>query len=558
MEGVPAAEELAVLVPAVAQLVAAAHVGHGVDHAAIEIAQPVRREGGLQPVAVGAVAVEQARRPAPLQHLLASHHGEWHLAAVARDRPQAFRRVELRLVAARDALDLAHLAPALGHVPVEHGGRGHGRGVAEAHEGLVELPVAADGRGIQLLAEIDAIGLAVVLQNADVVDALAALLDHQEIAKAGEVEQVDRVGGRDHLLPAGFVRILLRCGDEAEVAVAVVGQHEQPAAGVLHPVVVALAPRHHGLATLQGAGVEQPHLAGDVGAGPDHHEAAASRLADADEEGGIGFLVEHAWAFGRVDAGRQHPVRAKTRIELHHKQGAPVLGPHHAAAGIGKLEGQVLAAGEIAHPHRVALRPVGVGGIGEQPPVGAGAQRAQVEVVLPLGEAVLVEDRHERPAAQRPAFPHPVLGTRGIAPAVFEGALAYRDRLVLLLDAAPELGEEPFLEVAQMGGRGLPVGVLRLDAGQHVRIPYLRPGGIAHPGEGVLEAHAEVLDHVRHAPRRRRLRRPAHGSLPCRVRARACGRRSGAASSRRGGPGAQGAWERCGSAAARRRWRRGR
>src|SRR5262249_19875394 len=62
---------LAVLVPAITLVLAAAHMGDGVDEAAIDEAQRIGGETGRNRHAVGAVAIEQQRRRAVERCLLA-------------------------------------------------------------------------------------------------------------------------------------------------------------------------------------------------------------------------------------------------------------------------------------------------------------------------------------------------------------------------------------------------------------------------------------------------------------------------------------------------------
>ena len=67
-ERVALVQQLAVLVPLAAHLAAAADMGDGEDHAAVELGQARDGETGLDRVLIGAVAVEvqrtRARRPA--------------------------------------------------------------------------------------------------------------------------------------------------------------------------------------------------------------------------------------------------------------------------------------------------------------------------------------------------------------------------------------------------------------------------------------------------------------------------------------------------------------
>ena len=58
VEGVGALVELAVEIPLIAEIVAAADMGDGIGKAAIEQRQPVGREAGRHRVAVGAIGID--------------------------------------------------------------------------------------------------------------------------------------------------------------------------------------------------------------------------------------------------------------------------------------------------------------------------------------------------------------------------------------------------------------------------------------------------------------------------------------------------------------------
>ena len=68
-----------------------------------------------------------------------------------------------------------------------------------------------------------------------------------------------------------------------------------------------------------------------------------------------------------------------------------VRDPGEAAAQIGQLVGQQFARFEILDPRSVAFGPVVVGRIREVAPALAARERAEAEIVLALGQLVLVE-----------------------------------------------------------------------------------------------------------------------------------------------------------------------
>src|SRR4029079_449888 len=98
---------LAVFVPAIALVLAAAHMGDGVDEAAIDEAERGGREAGGDGHAVRAVAVEERGRGAVEWRVLAIEQRHWDGLAVFCRRHNAAGDIERGVVAARDLLRLA-------------------------------------------------------------------------------------------------------------------------------------------------------------------------------------------------------------------------------------------------------------------------------------------------------------------------------------------------------------------------------------------------------------------------------------------------------------------
>ena len=88
-EGVGLLLPLAVLVPGIALVLAAADMGDGVDEAAVGQRQAVGVEGGRHGDAVGAVAVEQAGRRAVERRVAVVEQRDRHQFAVMRRAPSA-------------------------------------------------------------------------------------------------------------------------------------------------------------------------------------------------------------------------------------------------------------------------------------------------------------------------------------------------------------------------------------------------------------------------------------------------------------------------------------
>src|SRR5882724_9888484 len=92
------------VVPGLAEFAAAAHVGDGVDHAAVEQAQAIRTEADWNGNAVAAVAVEEQRSAGVPRSVAAIDDGERNAGAIRRGRVLALADVLLWIVAAEDRL----------------------------------------------------------------------------------------------------------------------------------------------------------------------------------------------------------------------------------------------------------------------------------------------------------------------------------------------------------------------------------------------------------------------------------------------------------------------
>ena len=152
---------LAVLVPAIALVLAAAHMGDGVDEAAIDQAQRIGGEAGRNGHAVGAVAIEQEGRRAVELRLLAIEQRHRDRLAVLRRRHDAARDVERWIVAARNFLSLAKLSLPRVHIVVEDLRRRRHRRIGEAQTRRVVLVAVRDAERIGLLGEGDGVLFAV-------------------------------------------------------------------------------------------------------------------------------------------------------------------------------------------------------------------------------------------------------------------------------------------------------------------------------------------------------------------------------------------------------------
>ena len=117
-------EELAVLVPGAAHLLAAADVGDRIDEAPVDQAQERRAERRIHAGAVGTVAIEQQRAAALLGTQVGPvDEGHRHPGAVPGGRPQPFAPVVGGIEASEHLVLLAQGLLARRRVVVEHGPR---------------------------------------------------------------------------------------------------------------------------------------------------------------------------------------------------------------------------------------------------------------------------------------------------------------------------------------------------------------------------------------------------------------------------------------------------
>src|SRR6266436_1652564 len=111
------------VVPGLAEFAAAAHVGDGVDHAAVEKAQAIRTEADWDGNAVAAVAVEEQGSARVARSVAAIDDGEGNPGAVGRCGVQALADVLGWIIAAEDGLLLAENLLAGAEVVIEDGAR---------------------------------------------------------------------------------------------------------------------------------------------------------------------------------------------------------------------------------------------------------------------------------------------------------------------------------------------------------------------------------------------------------------------------------------------------
>ena len=200
--------------------------------------------------------------------------------------------------------------------------------------------------------------------------------------------------------PARALRVVGRDAHELEVDGAVVVDDEQPVAAsrddVLDVVLDALpaGPDDAELAC-RVTRVQQPALAGDVGAGLDDQEPAAAGEADADPVLLVGLVEDLRVGFAvrtLPDPVPPHGVRPPGVVHGRVEQVLAARVEERAGARARDLVGECLAvAGQGPHPDRVPLVALGVDGVEQSRTVGADVEAAERVEVVPLGLRVVVQ-----------------------------------------------------------------------------------------------------------------------------------------------------------------------
>ena len=491
---------LPLFVPAPAEFAAAAHVGDGVEEAAVEERQPRRGERRRDRGPVRAVAIQVERRGSVEGRVLAADDRDGHRDAVACRREEALAGVEPRVVAARNLAHLARHEPFLADVVVEDRvGRDH-RGVVQPDLVDVVLGVRADADRVERLGKRHVPACALAVQDAHLVDPVDPLVHHDPVAEALEAAQVHAVRALDQAVPAFLLEAVLGGGRQAEVPVPVVGADDETVALVVDVVVVTLPARRHE----RGFGRrlvrrQEVGLAGDLVSGRDDDVASRRGLGEADPEAAVRLCVDDRVGVGRrADDVTPDLVRAPVLVHHEVEEGPVVRGPDRVAVRVLDPFVEDAAVAQVPDAHGVALAAARVGAVGGVPAVVAHGHGAEREVVVAVREGRLVEDRLDRlRVVDRPAGPGPVLCPGFKAPLVEVAAVPQRDGSVVRLLARLDLLEQYLDE--RLDGRhdGVEVRVLGTQVGQHVRVVDRRIVRVPQPGVRVLERHAVVREPVR-------------------------------------------------------------
>ena len=217
-------------------------------------------------------------------------------------------------------------------------------------------------------------------------------------------------------------------------------------------------------------------------------EGPAPGLAEREEHRAVRLLV-HDRVGGRVapQSVAVETPRASRLVQCRVEEGAVVLGPFDAVGRIVDPLGEQLAGRQILHEERVGLGTGRIGGVGQEPVIRTQRQRAQPEIVVPLGEEILVERdllsglERAMAAAEDRVLPT-LLGSGVVVPPVD----SLRHRQVGLLNSADHLAIQALLESLGVPHHRGGIRVLCFEVAEDGRIlAVAKPVVLVDPGIAV-------------------------------------------------------------------------
>ena len=346
----------------------------------------------------------------------------------------------------------------------------------------------------------------------------ATPLRHHEMTGEGiHVVEADVVACGEHLLPVvarrrGGGRDHQReVGGAAGLGDGSVGEDVEAVAGgalvMLDVVLVALGARldDHGRGRRVGGGHE-PHFAGDLRRRGDDEVAPGAGAPDRHVEAVVVFLEQkRVVGGGSAERVAPHLPRAHGVVGTG-VEDRGVVGPGDPVVDVVDDVVEHRARVDLSEAQRVALTAGDVGADRDDALVGGEHQIAHGEVVVPVGEGVLVEHDdlalgraggHERVgehvgADARAAAVHRVLAALDGAAEVLEWALRGGRGGVGLLDPPDDLVVDATAQRAEVGGGRRGVAVLGLEVGDHLGVVTS-----AEPEPRVDALVAAVAQHVR-------------------------------------------------------------
>ncbi len=326
-----------------------------------------------------------------------------------------------------------------------------------------------------------------VVANADLVEAVDALLEHQEIGEAVESHQVVAIAAVDRRSPSSLRpdrrSARARAGSSCACRWCEC-RSASPWCSTSYSCFVRRAAisrwRRH-----RRIGRNEADFAGHVIAGADQDERLGVRLVDADEERAARSLRRRrrSVSTGASEPMRFHEIRPPVLRQHHVEQRGVVVRPHRAAARTRRYASVKQFTGiEILDVQRVAFGTVGVGRVREVASVGTHVEAAEAEVVESVRERGFVEHRLNLVGlADRPARPDAVLRVVRVPPLVFVVRRLSTAPPLRRVVGALEFREQLLDQRLMRRHHRVEVGVLRFEVAEDLRIVDIGIARIAQP-----------------------------------------------------------------------------
>ena len=384
-------EELAIEVPAAAQLATAAHVGHSEDEPAVEQRQTHGGKRWVRGDFVGPVAIDDARGSAVDRSVTVAHQRHRNERAVAGSHHTPLAYIAGGIEVAKHRLALTQCSSAGDEVVVKNAGWGRERRIRITEKRCVEVGVGGGPHAMDRLGLINHHGLAeaaaiIELNDTKTLQSIEALMENQVTPKYFHAFKLrpakqfaagcDKFvvgaplfgGGDPHRVGCG-VRSGIGSGRhrychlaQPEVFGAVVGHDEETFAAVrasvmVHAVfdVLLTRPDEHE-AIIESVGPCRPNFGGDLTADCEEDPLIGGAHRHPAEEPLIGFL-ENEIIFDALEPHQVSPHLIWTHsVILRQVEKRCAIGrPHRARSRFLNDVGQVESSGEITDVEFVDL-----------------------------------------------------------------------------------------------------------------------------------------------------------------------------------------------------------
>ena len=434
------------------------------------------------------------QRPGPFGAILAIDHADRHHGPVARLDRQPFGGIKRGIVTAGDFLLLEQFEPRIGEVIViDRIRRDHALinepQLVDIVFGIVRQPgrIARFGEGDR--RDLRRVGVGTHL---NLVEPVQPPLGDVEVLVEFETGQVELVRSGNERFPLARRIEVGRC--KAEIDMFVIGVDVEFAVANIDIVFDAFDARlDQYLLAGRIVCAHQPHFACLVVAGGDDQPVFLRRKSCPDPETLVFFLVKRRIAFNRgaddVQLRLQRPpLLGRRTID----QRCVLRDPGQAAAKVGQLVRQQLTGLKVLDPRGVAFRTIVIRRIGKEPAIVRDRKRPEPEIVLSLGQFVLIEDQRLVATSGGASIPFaiflPLVEFRPVDPVT----IFLRDRGIVLLHTALQLFIDRVDQPLLRRHPRLEPRIFRLDVIEYILVIDHRIGLVLEPVIGIRNGDAVV------------------------------------------------------------------